>query len=150
VKDFADPLRTLDRLPFEVVQGEIDGRLNPMAASRVPVTGPYLRHQDQLFWARIKRLADEIVGNDGPVELGIIDMVDPGSYCIAKNVECGLTAAGRPESAAPRQLYGTQAQSVNSMAGQWTPIVAHLFTRRRPSYSGVLHCKSSRGEVPQA
>jgi hypothetical protein len=40
------------------------------------------------------------------------------SYGIAKNVKCVLTAAGRPKCAVPRQLHGTEVQSVNSMAGQ--------------------------------
>src|SRR5258708_25006793 len=80
------------------------GSLRTSYASRVVATGPYLRHQDQLSWVRIQRLADEIVGNVEPVELGTIDVVDPGSLCIAKNVECVLTAA--EETPAPADAGG--------------------------------------------
>ncbi len=47
MKDFADPLRTLDRLPFEVVQGEIDRLLNPMGLPRPPPSACAARYCTQ-------------------------------------------------------------------------------------------------------
>ncbi len=157
MKDFADPLRTLERLPFEVVQGEIDGLLNPMGLPRPPPSACAARYCTQpaaapsslatqssidptrsvptsACWPRITGRGRVVLGRVQRSRhlLSLVGalgervptpsrphVADPGSYCIAKNVECVLTAAGRrPECAVPRQLHGPEAQSVNSIAAK--------------------------------
>ena len=78
----------------------------PLSAPVAP--GPHLAHQGQLCRVGVQCLADELVGDDGSVELGGVDVVDPQLDSSAQHGNGLVMVAGWAEDTGTGQLHGTE------------------------------------------
>jgi hypothetical protein len=61
--------------------------------------GAHLGDDHQIVRIRVKRLANQLVGNVGTVEVAGVDVIDAGGHRFAKHREGCITVLWRPEYA---------------------------------------------------
>ena len=87
------------------------------AAVRVPLS-PDLADQHQVVGVGVKRGADQLVGDTGPVILRGIDVIDTQLDGLSKHVHgCPDVARWTPHTR-PRQLHGAETNAADRPAGQ--------------------------------
>ena len=77
------------------------GLLRGQPRAGVVAPGADLAHEREVSRIRVKRLADELVGDVGSVELRGVDVVDAQFDCAAQHGERLVVVARRPEHARP-------------------------------------------------
>ena len=98
--------------------GSLTGSQPPV----VVATPADLAHQGQVVRVWIQRLADELVGDVGTVELGGVDVVDAELDRPPQHRQRLVAVPRRPEHAGPGQLHCAEADAGNGKATEWKGI----------------------------
>ena len=114
----------VESLQSEVAQIVVDGtRQLVRAEGRTPrriLAAPRadLCHDDEVVLVGRQRFADQLIGDERPVEVAGVDVVDAGGHRFSQDGERRFPVARRPEHAGSGELHGAVAQPLDGAATQ--------------------------------
>ncbi|MNT70099.1 hypothetical protein D3C72_2084550 [compost metagenome] len=94
------------------------GREGRVPRRVVAAHGSDLGHDHKIVRIRGQRLADQLVGDVGAVEIAGVDVVDAGGHGLAQDRKRGVAILGRAEYAWAGQLHCAVAQAFDLVRAQ--------------------------------